>query len=319
MLKYKTYVKILFALLIAVFGGAYIYIYIYAKNYPIPLFHRISLDAKMMFIRDMPNKEAIDTIIVGSSIGLNNIQGIILEESSEKVKHVLNLSSFSMEVTHIEQIWDLISLFPNVKRVIYSAQSLDFTGESNFEKTDIDFVKGYTDLAPKSIDLKYSFYTYKYFLQCVERQWVWKETHMTNRKFSNLDFDHTGSAPLHIYGDDIIKTRCTNQYVAKTNEESYAALARITKKAEKGNIKFYFIAQPYREALIKKHKHIQENILYFQNRSKKVVLENNAYFLNFHIKLQLGDEYFADRMHLNDKGSRITTKALAKFIDENEL
>lgn len=318
MLKYKTYVKILSMLLIAIFGGTFIYVYIYAKSYPIPLFHRISLDAKMMFIRDMTNKKDIDTIIIGSSIGLNNLQGIILEKSSEKVKHVLNLSSFSIEVAHIEQIWDLISLFPNVKRVIYSAQSLDFTGETTFQKTDIDFVKGYTDLTPGSINLKYSFYTYKYFLQCVERQWIWKETHMTNRKFSNLDFDHTGGAPLHIYGNDIIKARCTNHYVAKTNEESYLALQHIIKKAEKDNIKFYFIAQPYREALIKEHKHIQENISYFQNTSQKVVLENNAYFLNFHTKLQLGDEYFADRMHLNDKGSVLTTLEIAKYIDANE-
>ena len=319
MLKYKIYVKRLSLLILAIFGGVFIYIYIYAKHYPIPLFHRISLDAKMMFIRDMTNKKDIDTIIVGSSIGLNNLQGIILEKSSKKVKHVLNLSSFSMEVTHIEQIWDLISLFPNVKRVIYSAQSLDFTGESTFEKTDIDFIKDYINLDPNSINLKYSFYAYKYFLQCVERQWEWQKERMAHNKFSNIDFDHTGSAPLHIYGDDIIKARCTNHYVAKTNEESYAALARIIKKAEKDNIKFYFIAQPYREALIKEYKHIQENISYFQNRSQKVVLENNAYFLNFHKKLQLGDEYFADRMHLNDKGSIITTKALAKFIDENEL
>jgi len=318
MLKYKTYIKKLSILLLVIFGGAFIYIYIYAKTYPIPLFHRISLDAKMMFIRDMTHKEDIDTIIIGSSIGLNNIQGVILEEASTKVKHVLNLSSFSIEVTHIEQIWDLISLFPNVKRVIYSAQSLDFTGESSFEKTDIDFVKEYTELSPGSTNLKYSFYTYKYFLQCVERQWKWKETHMTNRKFSNLDFDHTGSAPLHIYGDDIIKARCINSYVAETKKESYSSLERIIKKAQKDNIRFYFIAQPYREALIKEHEHIKERISYFQTRSQNVVLENNAYFLNLHTKLHLDDEYFADRMHLNDKGSIITTKALAKFIDANE-
>lgn len=317
-MKSKTYVKILTALLLGIFGGTFLYIYIYAKNYPIPLFHRISLDAKMMFIRDKANKTHIDTIIVGSSIGLNNVQGIILEESSKKVEHVLNLSAFSMEVTHIEQIWELISLFPNVKRIIYSSQSLDFTEESTFEITDIDFVKGYLDLAPKSINLLYSFYAYKNFIQCIERRWEWQKRYMAHNKFSNIDFDRTGSAPLHIYGKDIIEARCINPYVAKTKDGSYASLQRIIKKAEKKNIKFYFVTQPYREALMKEHKHIQENISYYQMRSQNVVLSNNAYFLNLHTKLQLGNEYFADRMHLNDKGSIITSEAIAKFIDEKE-
>jgi len=318
MLKYKTYVKILSALLISIFGGAYIYIYIYSINYPIPLFNRISLDAKIMFLRDMTNKKDIDTIIIGSSIGLNNIQGIVLEESSKRVKHVLNLSSFSMEVTHIEQIWELIALFPNVKRVIYSAQSLDFTGESNFEKTDIDFIKGYIDLDPKSINLKYSFSAYKNFIQCIKRQWIWKDKHMTNRKFSNLDFDYTGSAPLHIYGKDILEDRWINSYVAKTNEESYLSLGRIIKKANEDDIIFYLAIQPYRAPLIKQHEHIRDVLRYFHINTEKTALNSGGEFLNLHNKLHLSDDYFADRMHLNDKGSLVTTLEVAKYIDAHE-
>lgn len=318
MQKYKTYVKILSALLIAVFVGAFIYVYFYAKNYPIPLFHRISLDAKMMFIRDMPNKESIDTIIVGSSIGLNNIQGIILEESSAKVKHVLNLSSFSMEVTHIEQIWKLISLFPNVKRVIYSAQSLDFSGSSVFEEYDFNFIKGYTDLDKKSIDMKYSFYAYKYFIQCVERRWVWQAEYMSNNKFTYIDFDRTGSAPLHIYGNDIIKQRWDNPWVTDTTKESYLALESIIKKAKKSDIIFYLAIQPYRAALVKKDEHLRDILRYFHDNAQKTVLSNGGKFLNLHNKLDLSDNYFADRIHLNDKGSVLTTIEIAKYIDANE-
>ncbi len=320
MLKYKKYVRVLMLILLLIFSSTFAYTVYYSKNYPIPLFHRISLDAKMMFIRDMPpkHKDEIDTIVIGSSIGLNNIQGIIMEESSKKIKHVLNLSAFSLEVTHIDKIWDIISLFPNVKRVIYSAQSLDFTGESPFEKTDIDFVKAYTRLKPGTINVTYSLYAYKYFLQNLERHREWKEKHMTNRKFSNLQFDHTGSAPLHIYGDDIIQARCTNPHTAKTNRESYTALKRIIQKARKNNIAFYFVAQPYKDILIKQHEHVAKRIYEFHKRSEKVVKNNHAHFLNLHTKLHLGESYFADRMHLNDKGSILTSKALAEFIDANE-
>lgn len=318
MLTSKTYVKILVTLLFAIFAGTFIYIYIYAKHYPIPLFSRISLDAKMMFIRDMTNKEDIDTIIIGSSVGLNNIQGIVLENESKKVEHVLNLSSFSLEVVHVEKIWDIILFFPNVKRVIYSAQSLDFTGESTFEITNLDFVKEYINLDPNSINLKYSFYAYKHFLQSVERHWDWEKKYMAHHKYSNIDFDRTGSAPLKIYGEDIIKRRWINPYVKETDEESYLSLARIMNKAEKDNIKFYFLAQPFRIPLLQEHKHIRERISYFQMRTQDIALKNNAYFLNMHMKLKLEDKYFADRLHLNDKGSVVATKALAGFIDANE-
>ena len=315
---YKIYVKILSMVLITVFGGAFIYIFIYAKSYPIPLFHRMSLDAKMMFIRDMTHKENIDTIIIGSSIGLNNIQGIILEESSINVKHVLNMSAFGMEVTHIEQTWELISLFPNVKRIIYPAQSLDFTGSSIFEKYDFDFIKGYTDLNKESIDFKYSFYAYKNFIQCVERRWVWQEKYMPNNTFAYLGFDRTGSAPLHIYGRDIIKKRWDNPYVTTPNEESYLALERIVKTANKDGMMFYFVIQPYRGPLVKKYKSLHSLLTSFNDKTQKIVLGNGGEFLNLHNKLHLSDDYFADRTHLNDKGSAITAQEIALFINENE-
>jgi len=223
-----------------------------------------------------------------------------------------------MEVTHIEQIWDLISLFPNVKRVIYAAQSLDFTGESIFDKTDIDFLKGYTNLSPKNINLKYSFYAYKYFLQCVERQWEWKELYMTNKKFSNLDFDHTGSAPLHIYGQDIIKKRWVNPWIQYTTEESYLALERIIKKTNYSNIIFYLAIQPYRAPLVENDKRLRNILTYFHSNTEKTVLKNGGKFLNLHNKLELNDNYFADRIHLNDKGAAITAEAIGKFIDTSE-
>ena len=314
----KTYVKLLLTLLLSIFGSTFIYIYYYTKNYPTPLFHRISLDAKMMFIRDMPNRNNIDTIIIGSSIGLNNIQGIILEKESQKVKYVLNLSSFSMEVTHIEQIWSLMTLFPNLKRVIYSAQSLDFTSSSTFGKYNFNFIKDYLNLGYKNTNVKYSFYAYKNFIQCIERRWNWKKQHLAHNSFSNIDFDRTGSAPLHIYGSDIIQKRWTNPYVVKTNKKSYEALAHIIQKAKEKHITFYFIAQPYRLELVQNDKHLHNILEEFHRKTKKVVTENGAYYLNLHKKLHLADKYFADRIHLNDKGSIITTHEIAHYIDTNE-
>jgi hypothetical protein len=319
MLKYKTYVKILSLVLIGIFGGVFIYIYIYAKNYPIPLFHSVSIDTKMMFMRDMENKENIDTLIVGSSIGLNNVQGVAVENSSKRVKHVLNLSGFGIVTMQVEQLLELTTLFPNLERVIYSAQFPDFSLPLIFENHDVDFVKNYINLDKNHINFQYSFYTYKHFVEFAKRPWNWEKKYMSNRDFSYLGFDHTGSAPLHIYDDDIIKSRWETPHAVSPIKENYLALERIVKKTEKKGINFYFIIQPYRIPLVKKSEHVRKTLESFDQVTKKIIIPNGGKVLNLHEYLHLNDNYFADRTHLNDKGSAISSKAIGKFIDKSEL
>lgn len=318
MFKYKTYVKTLSLALISIFGGALIYIYIYGKNYPIPLFHSVSIDTKMMFIRDMDNKENIDTIIVGSSLGLNNIQGIVLEESSEHVKHVLNLSGFGIVTMQVEQLLELTSLFPNLERVIYSSQFSDFAYSHTFKNYDIDFVKNYINLGKNRINFRYRFYTYRHFLEFANKPWGWEEKYMSNRNFAYLGFDHSGSSPLHMYGDDIIKSRWETPHTVKPIKENYLALERIVKKTKKQGVNFYFIIQPYRAPLVKKSEHVRTTLESFDQDTKKIIIPNGGKVLNLHKSLHLNDDYFADRTHLNDKGSAISAKAIGKFIDKNE-
>lgn len=320
MLKYKTYLRKLLSILLVLFIGSFIYVYIFSKSYPIPLVHSVSVDAKMMFIRDMDNRENIDTIIVGSSIGLNNIQGIVLEESSEDVKHILNLSGFGIVTIQVEQLLELTSLFPNLKRVIYSAQFPDFSLPLIFENYDIDFVKQYINLGKNHINLEYRFYTYKHFIEFAKTTWKWKEKHMSNRDFAYLGFDHTGSAPLHMYGDDIIRSRWETPHktIIKPIHENYLALERIVKKIKNQKISFYFVIQPYRLPLVKKSEHVRTTLESFYQNTKKIIIPNGGNILNLHKFLHLNDDYFADRTHLNDKGSAITAKAIGKFIDKNE-
>ncbi len=318
MFKYKTYVNILSLVLVGIFSSTFIYLNTYTRNFPIPLLHHMSLDAKMMFIRDMDNKENIDTIIIGSSIGLNNVQGVVLEESSEHAKHVLNLSGFGLVTIQVERILELTSLFPNLERIIYSAQFLDFSRSLIFENYDVDFLKDYINLGKNGINLKYSFYTYKHFMEFIKNTRRWEETYMSSGKFAYLGFDHTGSVPLHIYGDDIIQYRWETPHSISPLKENYLALERMVKKTKKQGINFYFVIQPYRLPLVKKSEHIHKTLESFDQVTKKIIIPNGGKVLNLHKYLHLNDDYFADRTHLNDKGSAITAEAIGKFIDKNE-
>ena len=319
MLSSKVYLKVLFFILGMIVTTTVAYSYYFSKNYPLPITDRISLDAKLQFIREHIDPSKIDTIVVGSSLALNNVQGIYLEKGSNKCKNVLNLSVWSIGPVQVEQLLELSDAFPNLERIIYSGQFSDFGGIDKLKNYDSMFIKKYirnelNPVAYSSLLLN----SCKDLSFCIKRQKEWEKEHGMNNKFAYLKFDHTGSAPLHIYGKDIVQHRWKNPHGAVQNPKAFDALARMAKKAKKDGLKFYFIQQPYRQPLIDKHPHVKHNMKTFPERVKSIITKEGGKFFNLYEKLHLSDKYFADRSHLNDQGSIIGTEEIAKFIDQNE-
>jgi len=315
----KTYLKLLFSIFIIIGISVMSYSVNFAKNYPLPIIDHISFDAKMKFIRDHIDINEIDTIVVGSSLALNNVNGVILEENSKTCKHVLNISVWSISALQVEKILELTTIFPNLERIIYSGQFTSFNFANVFKKFDTDFLKKY--MQNKLSPLEYAAFianACKDLSFCKKREEEWKKEYMDNTKFSYLDFDHTGSAPLHIYGKDIIKSRWNRGDGPVQNPNALKALARIADNTQKRDIRFYFIQQPYRQAMIDKSPNIQKIMKSFPIDIAKIIGKYNGTFFNLHEKLHLDDTHFADRSHLNDKGSSIGSQEIAKFIDAKE-
>lgn len=317
MITYKSYVKVLFSILIGLIIAALFYAYYFTKNYPLPITGRISFDAKITFIKEHIDREKVDTIIVGSSIGLNNVQGTVLEASSQKCQSVLNLSVYEATPTQIEQVLELTGIFPNLRRIIYSAQYSDFGYAGRIKEYDPSFIKAYLD-DTMTFKEKISFYFHscQNIFFCIRREWNWREKYMQNNQFTYLGFDSTGSVPLHIYGKDIIKSRWEKPHFDKQSKQAFGALERMSQKAYKENIDFIFVVQPYRGPLVKNFNHVRPVMQSFSHQTEQIVTKNGGRFLNLHDRLHLSDKYFADRSHLNDQGSVIGTKAIGKFIDQ---
>lgn len=316
---YKKYIKYLFFILGVIFISSSIFLYTYSKSYPLPILSRVSLDAKLKFIREKINIDAVDTIIVGSSIGLENISGSTLERSSNSCNVVLNFSGSGLRVPEVEQILELITVFPNLKRVIYSAQFSDFSGSSVLDSYRPKLIKDYiSNTLTYREKLSLISTTYQNIYTCLKWRWEWSEKRMSKNKFGYLGFDHTGSVPMHIYGKDIIKSRWEVPHTDKQDKNSYIALDRIARKMNNNGIKLFFIMQPYRISLVEHFDHVLPTMKYFENHAKKIVLAHGGKFLNLHDKLRLGDKYFADRSHLNDQGSEITAVTIGRFIDQEE-
>jgi len=319
MLQSKIYVKRLISILIVIFGMTYIYVYIYSYYYPLPILSRVSLDAKLKFIRENIDIKKVDTIIVGSSIGLNNVNGSVLENYSIKCKSVLNLSGFELRPRQVEQLLDLRSVFPNLKRIIYSAQFSDFSAYETLHNYDVELLKRYISKKETILDeITILSHAFSNVFSCIMREFNWDSKYQSSNKFSYLGFDRTGSVSLHIYGDDIIKFRWETPHGAEQDLSNDIILERMISRVEEAGIDFYFILQPNRLELVKKFKHVKDSLINFEKRVKKIVEKDDAYFLNLHELLQLPDRYFSDRTHLNGEGSIVTSRAIANFIDNEK-
>jgi len=313
------YLKRLFIVIVIILSLSIAYVIYFIRNYPAPITDHISLDAKIKFIRENIDPDNVDTLIIGSSIGLNDIQGKYLEQYSKRVQHVVNLSVYGATALEVEQLFELRKAFPQLKRIIYSVQYSDLPHEWMFQSYKPKLLVAYMrhELSFLSY-IHLLFHSCNNLFFCITRQNEWQEKHMQSNRFEYLGFDSTGSVPLHIYGKDIISHRWRLPQPGIMSPKSFAAIERMTLKSKQENIVFYVAHQPYRKPLYVHYKSVRNAMHYFDANIEKIFDKIHNGFL---IKLQtlgLEDSFFSDRTHLNDKGSVKTAKYIADYIDKKE-
>jgi len=315
----KSYIKRYFLILFILFALSIAYVCNFTKNYPAPITNRISFDAKLKFIRDKINPKDIDTIIVGSSIGMNNVLGSVLEKNSKVVKHAINLSVYEATALEVEQLLELRGAFPNLKRIIYSAQYSDFPHPWRYKDYHPDILREYiTHKLSYYRSAKLLFKACNNLVFCYKRAKNWKIKYQQKDKFTSLIFDDSASVPLYIFRQDKVGGRWYLPHPGIMSQKSFDAVGRIAKNAQKEGIKFYLAHQPYRPELYKKHKSVRDAVAYFDNKISKILTKYpNSYLIKLQ-NLPLNNTQYADRTHLNIKGATIVTKEISKFIDSKE-
>jgi hypothetical protein len=314
----KLYLKRLFAIWALLFAAAAGYVAYFIQHYPTPLTDHISFDAKLKFVRERVDPDKIDTIIIGSSIGLNNLLGSVMQKESRSMDHILNLSVYGATTLQAEQLMELMDAFPNLERVIYSVQYSDTPHNWRFKDYDAKKLIRYMRREMNPVEYLYTiFKACRNLPFCYRRQRDYAKEHLRPNTFESLLFDETGSVPLYIYGDDIISHRWRLPHPGIMSGESFAAMGRMAKKAKERGIEYYIVHQPYRKGLYQKHKSVRDAMAYFDTQAQKAIAPYGGHLIKIQ-PLDLNDSYFSDRTHLNAEGSTLVSKYVAKEIDKIE-
>lgn len=269
----------------------------------------LSYDAKLNFVRNNKLLEKADTLVVGSSMGLNNVNGRSLEKS-EKIDFTCNISAWGMKTSEVYELLQAVKL-DKIKRVIYISQYFDFDSYSlrNIDKNNIRmFLDGKFVLSAYlnsfySLNKNFSNYLF------------WKKRYLNNTQYNYLGFNKNGDINITLTKDRINQDRW-NKFSKnpRIDEKNIEALVNMNKYLKEKNIKFIVATTPHRIQIFNENKKLLKFFDKFSDRLKSLSSKYQFTYINIHNILQLDDSNFIDSSHLNTKGAKQTSLELIKHI-----
>ena len=242
----------------------------------------ISFNSKASFIyKNKLKLKHADYVILGSSMSLNNIDGVYLEKLSNK--RVINLSSWGMKIRDFNGF--LTQIYPNSK-IIVNISFTDF-GKSWIEKY-LNFPFGdQNEYYNKVFDLNT-------FRQQVDQ--VGKYTNdSANRDYTSLNFDNTGSVLLSKRNFHISPKRWEGFYNAPSILELENFIDQLA-CLEKYKVYIFFSPERGKYKTANKYNSLSRLEAELKCRYRNVLFFNN-YNQNY------PDSMFVDCYHFNDEGA----------------
>lgn len=310
----KKWLKKWFYLTALLIIGTFIFIlYIHhVKDVPLRLSNSISFDAKLSFLKKSNKLRDAEILIVGSSMGLNNISSPILAKELNN-EHILNLSAWGLKAQDIAKILEMIDL-KHVQKVIYLNQYFDFYGSSlgSYKSKDIkSFIYGRFSITPYLNTLYSLTSNFKDYI-------YWRKRFLDTNKYSNLNFNQYGDVGLQIDQKNIDSNRWNEVTDIRELKEHFEAFEDMIVLLRNKKIKLYIVTTPLREKIFARDDLTDLYIPYF-NKMLQLHKKHIFRYINTQEILDLDDSYFVDSSHLNSKGATILANALSKSIKaENE-
>jgi hypothetical protein len=274
----------------------------------------ISLNAKVLYLKDNLPKGNIDILSIGSSMSLNNINSNSIAKNQYN-KNYINVSSWGLNIEESFNLLKTYNIKYNPKTVIISSNLVDFFISK--QKIKYNIINKF--LASNNFNIHYlKFWS---FSQAIRDSRLLSLYKYDNTIYESLKFDKYGGVNYPGNNFKINDKRWQGEKLKNYSIDTiqYSYLDSISKYCSSNGIKFVFIQSPFREGYYSKLK--KEELCIIQNHIDKVeiILNNtNSLFVNSLVE-NWNDRLFVDFTHLNEEGSRLYTEYFLEQMKMHEL
>ena len=170
-------------------------IYFHNNGVPLRMTNSISYDAKLNFLKKSKLLSTCDTIVIGSSMALNNIDSLTLQENNKDIKKIANVASWGLQTSESLELLKILNL-KKIKRIIFSTQFNDFmlVRYKDVEKNNVKKFL-YSDNLKDTILLPY-FNTVNSIIPNFLEYLNWKNIYQNKNSNKYLAFDENGDVNL---------------------------------------------------------------------------------------------------------------------------
>jgi hypothetical protein len=277
---------------------------------PAPRFtNSFSLNEKVKWFN---NISSCEILIIGSSIALNGIDGLYLQEKF-KDKTIINVSAWGLTVNDISKWIEIIANKCTPKIIIYALNLDDFCNENSIN--DWSEIEYYLNNKYFREELSYfrnldGVYYMRTYLD------KYRKFKFQNKIYDSILFDHTGGVLLDSNDFNVNPLRWDGLKIINAHreckfEENFKFLNKLRDIATKAEARFLISTTPIREAAMNKNSE-KFTIALSENIDSNF---NDIIFLNNTINLKLDDTNFVDYVHLNKKGAKILTESIVTKLN----
>lgn len=276
-------------------------------NIPLRFSNAISYDAKLTFIKKSNLLEKADTLVIGSSMSFNNINGIMLENNSSKIYKVANIASWGLEMSQTLELVTRVNL-KNIKYIVLSIEYGDFTKKYP-RGIDYEVVE---DFLNDKFTIKPYLKRFTSALLDFDMYFNFDKIYHNPNSYKSLVFDKTGSVNLNFPKKYISQNRwgMVKEFKHTLQNSSFQALVKLARLCTDNKIELIVATSPIRISILKNNLKLKKELNFFTQKIKNISEVEDFKYIDIHGSEIFTDKYFLDIEHLNLTGTRLYTSLI---------
>ena len=264
-----------------------------------------SFDAKLIFLRAHPDRLAARTLLAGSSLTLNDLVGTELERELPDVAPVLNVGTWDERIRETRGRVHELERWTQPRTIIVVTAPPVFTAG--------DAPRPFPDAARVTEVLRGRSLLTAYLRAPGPRHYLREAlvggVRNSGDPFLSVDFDRTGSVMLRTPYPPVNLERWNGQPASlHLDPAEYAALAEFADELAREGRQLICIEAPIRAD---RAKELRDFLMAHRQRLEEVRAAHPFSYLPIPEEVSFEVDEFADWLHLNERGARRFTQAIA--------